>query len=309
MVAGQRRACRTAWPIGLAITVLLVIVALSYYQTIHGYPSGGGSYVVARDNLGNLPGLVAAAALLIDYLLTAAVSLTAGVAAIASAFPELWPYRVELALGLLLVITLVNLRGMREAGTADGRAGLPVPGRLPADAASMASVRLLIEAPPRWQRSAPPALQPLTLFLVLHTFSTGCTALTGIEAISNGVPAFQPPQAQTPAHADRDGDPDGRAVRGQHRADAVPGRHRRPAGDHPLGAGAPAVRQRRRRTSCPAGHAADPGGGGQHQLRRLSRAWRPSWRGTASCRASSRSLGDRLVFANGILSWAADRPR
>ena len=92
VVAGSLGLC-LAWPIGLAITTLLVIVALSYFQTIHGYPSGGGSYIVARSNLGTLPGLVAAAALLIDYLLNAAVSLTAGVAAIASAFPELWPYR------------------------------------------------------------------------------------------------------------------------------------------------------------------------------------------------------------------------
>ena len=93
------------------------MVALSYYQTIQGYPSGGGSYIVARANLGVLPGLVAAAALMIDYVLNAAVSLTAGVAAVASAFPLLWPYRVLLALALLLVITLVNLRGLRESGT------------------------------------------------------------------------------------------------------------------------------------------------------------------------------------------------
>jgi amino acid transporter len=95
-----------------------VLVALSYFQTIHGYPSGGGSYTVARENLGTLPSLIAAAALMMDYVLTAAVSLTAGVAAIASAFPVLWPYRVELALLMLLVITLLNLRGLRETGTA-----------------------------------------------------------------------------------------------------------------------------------------------------------------------------------------------
>src|SRR5512136_474608 len=106
-----------SWPVALAIGALLVVVALSYYQTIHGYPSGGGSYIVARANLGTTPGLVAAAALLIDYVLNAAVSLTAGVAALASAFPALWPYRVTLALALLLVITVVNLRGLREAGT------------------------------------------------------------------------------------------------------------------------------------------------------------------------------------------------
>jgi amino acid transporter len=107
-----------AFPIALAITGLLVLVALSYFQTIHGYPSGGGSYTVARENLGTLPSLIAAAALMMDYVLTAAVSLTAGVAAIASAFPVLWPYRVELALLMLLVITLLNLRGLRETGTA-----------------------------------------------------------------------------------------------------------------------------------------------------------------------------------------------
>ena len=106
-----------AWPVGLTISGLLVIVALSYFQTIHGYPSGGGSYVVARENLGTLPGLVAAAALLIDYLLTAAVSLTASVEAIASVFPDLWLNRVPLALFLLLIITLANLRGLRETGS------------------------------------------------------------------------------------------------------------------------------------------------------------------------------------------------
>ena len=97
-----------ALPISLMITALLAIVALSYYQTIYGYPSGGGSYVVARENLGTLPGLLAAAALLVDYVLTAAVSLTAGVEAIASAFPALWGYRIELSLLLLAVITLIN---------------------------------------------------------------------------------------------------------------------------------------------------------------------------------------------------------
>src|SRR5512133_1248017 len=106
------------FPIAAAITALLVIVAFSYAQTIRGYPSGGGSYVVARENLGAMPGLVAAGALMLDYVLTAAVSVTAGVAEIASAFPVLWPYRVWLALALLGLITLLNLRGLRESGTA-----------------------------------------------------------------------------------------------------------------------------------------------------------------------------------------------
>jgi amino acid transporter len=184
-----------ALPIGLAIIGVLVMVALSYFQTIHAYPSGGGSYIVARANLGVLPGLVAAAALLIDYILNAAVSLTAGVAALASAFPVLWPYRVPLALALLGVITLVNLRGLREAGTF---MAVPVYFFLITYLAMLAYgfVRLFIEGPALIVPSAPLPIEPLTLVLVLHAFSTGCTALTGIEAISNGVPAFKPPQSK-----------------------------------------------------------------------------------------------------------------
>jgi len=184
-----------AWPIGLGITSLLVIVALSYFQTIHAYPSGGGSYIVARSNLGTLPGLLAAAALLVDYLLNAAVSLTAGVAALASAFPELWPHRILIALALLLVITLVNLRGLQETGTV---MAIPVYIFLGAYLSMLVYglIRLAIEGPTSLAVTAPPAIQPLTLFLILHTFSTGSTALTGVEAISNGVPAFQNPQAK-----------------------------------------------------------------------------------------------------------------
>jgi len=184
-----------AWPIGLAITGLLVIVAISYYQTIQGYPSGGGSYVVARKNLGTLPGLITAAALLIGYLLTAAVSLTAGVEAIASAIPSLWPYRVEIALFLLAVIAIANLRGLRESGTL-----MAVPvylflfTYLPMLAYGL--VRLLIDGVTPLETIAPAPVTGVTLFLILHTFSAGCTALTGIEAISNGVPAFRPPEAK-----------------------------------------------------------------------------------------------------------------
>ncbi len=184
-----------AWPIGLAVTGLLVIVALSYYQTIQGYPSGGGSYVVARDNLGALPGLVTGAALLIGYLLTAAVSLTAGVEAIASAFPALWPHRVVLALAILVVMTIANLRGLRETGTL-----MSVPVYLflflylPMLAYGL--YRLVVDGPATWITGLPAAPQPVTLYLLLHTFSAGCTALTGIEAISNGVPAFQSPEAK-----------------------------------------------------------------------------------------------------------------
>jgi amino acid transporter len=183
------------WPIGLAITGLLIIVALSYYQTIHGYPSGGGSYIVARANLGTLPGLIAAAALLIDYILNAAVSLTAGVAAISSAFPFLWPYRVTLSLALLAIITLINLRGLRETGTI---MAIPVYVFLATyiPLLGYGAIRLWIDGPSPMPSVVPAAISPLTLFLVLHAFATGCTALTGIEAISNGVPAFKPPQSR-----------------------------------------------------------------------------------------------------------------
>jgi amino acid transporter len=182
-----------AFPIGLAITGLLVIVGLSYYQTIQGYPSGGGSYVVARENLGTSPGLITGAALLIGYLLTAAVSLTAGVEAIASAIPVLWRYRVLMALVLLAIMTISNLRGLKETGTLMSIpvylflfVYLPMLGYgifrfISGDGMPLAVV-------------APHPEVPVTLLLVLHTFSAGCTALTGIEAISNGVPAFKTPE-------------------------------------------------------------------------------------------------------------------
>lgn len=183
------------FPIAVAITVLLCIVALSYAQTIRGYPSGGGSYIVARENLGTLPGLVAGGALLLDYILTAAVSLTAGVAAISSAFPQLWPYRVWIALGLLLLIGLLNLRGLRESGTV---MSIPVYLFLISYIGMLfygiylAATGTALPATP--EAAIPPTLEPLSLFLILHAFSAGCTALTGIEAISNGVTTFKPPE-------------------------------------------------------------------------------------------------------------------
>jgi amino acid transporter len=184
-----------AWPIGIAITGLLVIVAFSYFQTLHGYPSGGGSYLVARENLGTVMGLVTASALLIGYLLTAAVSLTAGVEALASAIPFLWSHRVLAALILLTIMTIANLRGLKESGTL---MSLPVYlflfTYLPMLAYGL--IQLWVEGPTPLTQTAPPATSSLTFFLILHAFASGCTALTGIEAISNGVPAFKPPEAK-----------------------------------------------------------------------------------------------------------------
>jgi len=184
-----------AFPVALAIVGVLLIVALSYYQTLHAYPSGGGSWIVARANLGLGAGLVAAAALLLDYVLTAAVSLTAGVEAIASAFPALWPHRVTLALFILLLITLLNMRGLRETGTL---LSIPVYSFLAAFFLMLAAgVWKAVQGGPQpLMSAAPPAAAPLTVLLVLHAFATGCTALTGIEAISNGVPSFRPPEAR-----------------------------------------------------------------------------------------------------------------
>jgi amino acid transporter len=186
-------------PIALVIAGLLAIVAISYYQTIQGYPSGGGAYIVAYDNLGVWPGLVAAAALLIDYVLTVAVSVTAGVAAITSAYPALLEFRVELCLLAVGLITWANLRGVRESGTLFA---IPTYGFI------LILVALIAVGLTRWMAGtlAPisaqvlPApeggAQALTLFLVLRAFASGCTALTGVEAISNGIPAFRKPEAE-----------------------------------------------------------------------------------------------------------------
>ena len=182
-------------PIALAIAGLLVLVAVSYLQTIQRYPSGGGSYVVARENLGTMPGLIAGAALLLDYVLTAAVSVTAGVAAIASAFPILWTHRVGLSLLILIIVTLLNLRGVRETGT---WMSIPVYLFVAAYLAMIAIgiAKAMVQGPGSLVATAPAAAHPLTMLLVLRAFSVGCTALTGIETVSNGVPSFEPPESK-----------------------------------------------------------------------------------------------------------------
>jgi amino acid transporter len=181
-----------AFPIALTITILLTLLALSYYQITQTFPSGGGSYTVARTNFGTVPGLVAAASLIVDYLLNVAVSLTTGVDAITSAFPQLLSDKVVLSLLLLAAITLLNLRGMRETGIV---MAIPVYLFLIAYLSMLAygGERLAIVGPVSLISTAPPAIEPLTTLLIMRTFSTGCTAVTGIEAISNGVPSFRSP--------------------------------------------------------------------------------------------------------------------
>jgi amino acid transporter len=198
LVAAGAAGMTFSLPIALVITGLLVVVGISYYQTIHGYPSGGGAYIVAHDNLGVWPGLTAAAALLIDYVLTVAVSVTAGVAAILSAFPELLPYRVALCLIAIALITWANMRGVKESGTLFA---VPTYAFVLTTLVLVGTglVRLLLGTLGPITAPAEPVLassaQALTLFLVLRAFASGCTALTGIEAISNGIPAFQKPES------------------------------------------------------------------------------------------------------------------
>lgn len=201
LIAAGTGALSLSMPIAVGIAALLLIVSFSYFQTIHAYPNGGGAYIVAKSNLGILPGLIAAASLLIDYTLTVAVSISAGVAALTSAFPVLADFRVVIALIIVSFITLMNLRGVRESGTffaiptyafvggillliGYGLIRL-ITGNIP-DPAVAGSVVF----------SAHEATSGLTLFLILRAFAAGCTALTGVEAISNGIPAFEPPESK-----------------------------------------------------------------------------------------------------------------
>ena len=183
-------------PISAAIITLLVIVYFSYLQTIAAYPSGGGSYTVARFNLGASASLLAAAALLTDYILTAAVGISAGVGALVSAVPSLQPHMVLLCVGILFVITILNLRGVRDAGLAFmvptylfvGTLLITIVGGLLRVAFSGGHPVPVTPLPP------PPAItEAVTFWLLLKVFASGCTALTGVEAVSNGVKAFREP--------------------------------------------------------------------------------------------------------------------
>jgi amino acid transporter len=186
-------------PIALLIALVLVIVITSYRQTVRAYPKGGGSYIVARENLGTIPGLIAASAILQDYVLTVAVSITAGTVAIVSAAPGLADQRLGIALVLILLIALANLRGVKEAGTLFA---LPTYGFVILVYITLVTgfVRCLSGCPlAETARLEVEAVQPLTLFLILRAFSSGSTALTGVEAIADGVQAFRRPQSRNAA--------------------------------------------------------------------------------------------------------------
>lgn len=201
LVLGGMAATALVTPIGAVIAALLILVVLSYRQTIHAYPGGGGAYIVAKDNLGTVPALIAAASLLVDYILTVAVSIAAGVAAMTSAFPDLHPLRVWICLGFVLVLMLGNLRGIRESGNI-----------FAAPTYFFILSLLSLIAVGAWRfftGSVTPSATPgpvqvgaaggLGTFLLLRAFSNGCTAMTGVEAVSNGVPAFKPPEARNAA--------------------------------------------------------------------------------------------------------------
>lgn len=187
-------------PVGLAVMLLLAIVAASYRQTIAAYPKGGGSYIVAKDNLGVGFGLTAAASILIDYTMTVAVSISSGIAALYSLFPELKPYTIPLCLGGVVLITIANLRGLREAGNIFavptylflfGILGMIAYGFLRQYTGIGGSIAYTAPAD-----AIQPGVEGLGLFLILRAFTQGCTALTGVEAIADGVPAFKPPEAK-----------------------------------------------------------------------------------------------------------------
>jgi amino acid transporter len=194
LMAGGAALLNYLLPIALAIVILVAIVATSYYQTIHAYSSGGGAYIVAKDNLGNYPGLVAGAALLIDYVLTVTVSVSAGIAAITSAFPGLRTHTVLLCLLSILFITLINLRGVRESGKVFSvPVYLFIGGLLLLIAASFTKS---LSFPHIEYQTLKETAGIFPVFIILRAFASGCATLTGIEAVSNGVRAFKAPEAR-----------------------------------------------------------------------------------------------------------------
>ncbi|MBN1135337.1 MAG: APC family permease [Anaerolineae bacterium] len=187
------------FPLSIAIVLLLAIVAVSYEQTIHAYPDGGGAYIVSRDNLGELPAQTAGAALLTDYVLTVAVSISSGVAQLVSAYPVLFPHRVWLGVALVLFIMLINLRGVRESGAAFA---IPTYFFVVMMFATVGvgffrhltgALGTVVDPPPVEMVHA---AQAISLFLILRAFSSGTAALTGVEAISNGITAFKEPRSR-----------------------------------------------------------------------------------------------------------------
>jgi len=186
-------------PVAIGIATLFAIVVISYRQTVQAYPQGGGAYLVAKDNLGVFPALTAAAALLVDYVLTVSVSVVAGIAALTSAAPRLHPYRVILSVIVVIAIALGNLRGVRESGRMFAAPTyffvVSILGMIGYGLVAVI-FEFLPEAP---YEPHPPGLEGIGLFLLLRAYAAGCTALTGVEAVSNGVQALKPPEGRNAA--------------------------------------------------------------------------------------------------------------
>jgi amino acid transporter len=188
-----------ALPLAFAVIILLVILTISYEQTIHAYPGGGGAYIVARDNLGELPAQTAGAALLTDYILTVAVSISSGVAQLVSAYPVLYDYRVWIAVGMVILVTVINLRGVKESGVTFA---IPTYFFLIMMFITIGVGLFRFITGTLGTVPTPPVLeiqqtyQVVTLFLILKAFASGTTALTGVEAISNGITAFKEPKSR-----------------------------------------------------------------------------------------------------------------
>lgn len=202
LAAAGTQAYGYAFPISLIITLLLAIVTISYQQTIHAYPSGGGAYTVVKENLGITAALVAGAALLLDYILLAAVATSSGIAQVVSAFPFLFPYRVFLSVGCLILIAVANLRGVKESGNTFAAPtyfflGMTVLTVIVGFVRYLGGTLGTVVDPPPVEMFH--TTEPLTLFLLLRAFSNGTTALTGVECISNGVKAFKEPRAHNAA--------------------------------------------------------------------------------------------------------------
>ena len=201
LILAGTAALSLSMPIAIAVIVLMIIVVASYRQTIAAYPRGGGTYIVAKDNLGTLPGLTAAASILIGYILTVSVSVAAGVAAIYSLFPELQPWRVQIAIAIIAFITIANLRGVREAGNIFAvPTYMFIAGILGLIGYGLLRVLLNVNGYPVYEPPRdviqPETVQALSLLLILQAFTQGSAALTGVEAIADGVPAFKPPEAE-----------------------------------------------------------------------------------------------------------------
>lgn len=185
-------------PLTMGIVLLLAILTLSYEQTIHAYPGGGGAYIVSRDNLGDFPAQIAAAALLTDYILTVAVSVSSGVAQLVSADERLFAYRVEISVAFVFLIMLINLRGVKESGSTFAAPTyiflvmMFVTVGIGLVRFFTGSLTTVVDPP---QMEIIGAAQGITLFLILRSFASGTTALTGVEAISNGIPAFKEPRS------------------------------------------------------------------------------------------------------------------